>query len=253
MKIKEFLKSIEGLAANTTRNYRATLWQLHSTIAGDEPTKEEIYRFLKMYAPSSLHRHRAAIKVYLEYMGIAWPFTRRQFASKRQRIYRYVSPDVVQEIIDAGGDQDEKMFITALFQLGCRISELRSIEQKNLTPSGVRVVTKGGNEYLKLTTKSFNKELSAYAQGKKGKIFPHTYNYYDQLLKRLANKAGRADVSLHMLRHGRAIDLLRKGMALSDLQQFLNHASIATTAIYLQVDHADLAKQLEIADGNVED
>ena len=38
MKIKEFIKSIRGLSDNTKLAYEQTLFLLHDTIAGDEPT-----------------------------------------------------------------------------------------------------------------------------------------------------------------------------------------------------------------------
>lgn len=260
MKIKQFLETIEGLSVNTQKNYEQTLWQINQVIRGDEPTDEDILKFLKRYPPSSLHRHKAAIKAYVEFRdkelkdkgekGWPWPFTRRQFAAKRQRIPRYVSPQVVQEIINAGETEDETMFVETLFQLGCRISELMSIDEKKITAAGVQVITKGGDEYLKLTTKEFNQTLRAYALKKKGRVFPRTYSYYDQLLKRLAEKAGHSDVTLHMIRHGRAVDLLRKGMQLTDVQQFLHHKSITTTAIYLQITGGELAEQLERVEAN---
>jgi integrase/recombinase XerD len=252
MDIRGFLKTIEGLADNTQRCYEQSLWQLNTVIKDKEPTTDEIYAFLKNYGASTLQRHKAAIKAYWEYRWpeAKWPFTRRHFAQKRQRVPRYISTETVQEIMDAGENEDEKMFVETLFQLGCRISELMSIEDHNLTPAGVRVITKGGNENLKLTTKEFNQKLQTYANKKHGKLFPKPYTYFDQLLKRMAAKAGHSGVSCHMLRHGRAVDLLRKGMKISDLQQFLGHASIMTTAIYLQITGGELAKQLEKVEAN---
>ncbi|KKK83797.1 hypothetical protein LCGC14_2789780 [marine sediment metagenome] len=252
MKIKEFLKSIEGLSVNTVKTYEQTLWQLHSTIKGDEPTTEDIYSFLVKYQASSLHRHQAAIKAYLEFTQgpNTWPFNSRQFRRKKQRILRYVSPEAIKDILDATENADHRMFVKTLFLLGCRISELMSIKIPKITSAGVHVVTKGGNEYIKVTTKDFNTELKAYAKNKKGNIFPHTYSYYDQLFKKLAKAAGHAEVTLHMLRHGRAIDLLRKGMKPTDLQQFLGHVSFNTTAIYLQIDAQDLGAELEKVEKN---
>ncbi len=253
MKITEFLASIEGMSENTKRSYEQSLWQLHSRTDGDEPTEEEIMSFLKKYKPSSLHRHRAALKAYWEFThpkNEPWPFDRRQFAAKKQRIPRYQTPQTVQDIINKTDDPDDKMFLRTLFNLGCRISELMSITEDRISDRGVRVVTKGGNEYLKVTTAGFAKELRQYAKGKPERIFPRTYTYYDRLLKRLAKEAGHPNITLHQIRHARAIDLLRKGMQLTDVQQFLGHASINTTAIYLQITGGDLAKQLEKAESN---
>ncbi len=244
VRIREFLKSIEGLSANTKRVYEQSLWQLQSRIKGDEPTPDEILSFLKSYQISSLHRHKAAIKAYLEFKGEGWPFTRRQFQSRRRHIPRYVTTDVVEEIAKTTQNEDDYMFVTTLFTLGCRISELMGIRGEDITPAGVRLLTKGGSQHLKPITRDFYQVLSKYA-GKRSKVFPESYSYYYLRLKGLATGIGHPEVTPHILRHARAVDLLRKGMSLPFVQQFLGHASINTTAIYLEITGGELAKELE--------
>lgn len=252
MKIKEFLTTIEGLAINTRNSYEQTLWQLHSSIKGEEPTPKEVYNFLHRYEASSLHRHKAAIKAYLEYTkpGQPWPFTRRQFASPRRHIPRYVSAGVVEEIASVATNEDDRMFVLTLFTLGCRIRELMGIEAGDIIQAGVTVLTKGGNKRLKPVTREFYRILAAYIKGKKGKLFPLSYNCYYIKLRELAMKVGHPEVTPHMLRHARAVDLLMKGMPLPFVQQFLGHASIATTAIYTEITGGELSQQLEKVEAN---
>ena len=247
MKIAEFLKSIAGLSINTLRNYESTLWLVNGFIAGTEPTEDDIKEFLNPYPTSSLHRHKAAIKAYLEFTnpGKPWPFTRRQFAGRRQRVPRYIKPEAIESIANAGEGEDDYMLVKTLFELGCRISELMAIEDRMITETGIAVVTKGGDEKLKIITKEFYPVLKKYAKGKKKRVFPRPYSYYHSRLKLMGEKAGYPDVSLHMIRHSRAVDLLNKGLKPSYLQQFLGHASFNTTAVYLQVDSGDLLKQVE--------
>lgn len=109
-----------------------------------------------------------------------------------------------------------------------------------VTDNGVAVKTKGGATKLKIFTKDFRDVFIRYAKHKRGKIFPMSYNYYYTLLKRLGKEVGQPKLAPHMLRHARAIDLLRKGMQLSDVQQFLGHANINTTARYLLITGGDL-------------
>lgn len=47
----------------------------------------------------------------------------------------------------------------------------------------------------------------------------------------------------HVLRHSRAIEMIRAGVPLTLIQQLLGHASLTTTAIYLQVFQGE-AKQI---------
>lgn len=251
MKIKAFINSVQGLAENTRTAYEQTLWQLDSMMKTPEPTKADIYSFLSRYNASSLHRHKAAIKAYLEFThpDDAWPFNRRQFTPRREEVLRYVQVEVVMQLIDVAENEDDRMFVLTLFMLGCRISELMGVEEKDINPAGVKVLAKGNTFRLKVVTKDFYPQLAGYSRGKKGRIFPQVYNYYYKLLKSLGAKVGHPDISPHMLRHARAVDLLKKKMSLAFVQQFLGHANINTTAKYLLVTGGELGDILEEVEG----
>lgn len=252
MNIKGFLNSIQGLSANTRIAYEQTLWQLHSHIKGVEPTNDEIYAFLSKYGANSLHRHKAAIKAYLEFTrpGEAWPFSHRRFTPRREEVLRYVAPAVVEEMIDATDNENDRMFLMTLFALGCRIHELMGIEGKDISPAGIKVLTKGGKYRLKVITRDFYPKISAYATGKNGRLFSRPYTYYYKTMKKLGATVGHPEVSPHMLRHARAVDLLRKGMQLAFVQQFLGHANINTTAKYLLITGGELGDVLEQVETN---
>lgn len=49
----------------------------------------------------------------------------------------------------------------------------------------------------------------------------------------------------HVLRHTRAIELLRSGVPVSAVQQLLGHSDISTTAIYLQFSGVELKRLLQ--------
>jgi len=252
VQIEEFMPTIRGLSDNTRRAYSQTLWQLDSFIKGDEPTENEIQKFLIGFNAATLYRYKAGIKAYWDwrFKGKEWPFNRRSFLAPRKKLPRYVNPSVVYEMVDLAVNPDDAMFIRTLFMMGCRIHELMSFENDMVTDTGVAVKTKGGDTKLKVFTKDFRDVFLRYTKGKRGRIFPMSYNYYYTLMKRLGKQVKHPEIAPHMLRHARAIDLLRKGMQLSDVQQFLGHANINTTAIYLMITGGDLAKQLEEVEGN---
>jgi site-specific recombinase XerD len=252
MKIEQFLQSIRGLSDHTRRAYNITLCLLEEDLTGEEPTANDIQKFLNKYNASSLHRHKAAIKAYWEFRfkGEEWPFNRRSFLAPRQRVPRYVNPKVVQKMIDLAEDPDDAMFVRTLFMMGCRIQEIRDFENDGITDTGIIVKVKGGSTKLKIFTKDFRDVFVRYAKKKRGRIFPRSYTYYNNLIKRLGKEVDHPEISLHMLRHSRAVDLLRKGMKLSEVQQFLGHANINTTAIYLMITGGELAEQLEKVEGN---
>jgi site-specific recombinase XerD len=256
MKIKEFLKSINGLSENTRKSYEQTLYQLHRAIDGEEPTAKGIEQFLSKYKTVSLHRHKAAIKTYWEWRWknsnppISWPFGRHEFTAFKRDIPRYFPPERVDELMSTLNDKNDTMAIKTLFQLGARISEMMAITWENITPVGVKVFGKGGKIALIPTTKDFNKELVKFAGKKRGKIFNKPYSYYYKLLKNAGAAIGVPDISPHMLRHARAVDLIRKKMPMVQVQQFLRHANFNTTAIYLEITGGELVDQLEIAESN---
>lgn len=244
MEINDFLKTINGLSEHTQLAYRQTLWQLHQVSKGDEPTDADIQKFLSKYKSTSLHRHKAAIKAYLEYQGRPWPFTKRQFRVSRLKIPRAIKPDKVEEIARQG-NEDDYMFVITLFNLGCRISELMGITQDDITDSGVIITGKGGHHALIPVTKDFIAILKKYARKKGKNIFPEKYSFYYQRLKNLGEKAGVPELHPHILRHTRAVDLLNKKMELPYVQQFLRHANINTTARYLMITGGELGNVLE--------
>jgi len=250
MKIREFINSIRGLSENTIRVYEQSLYQLAAHVSGEEPTPDEIRHFLSKYQTSSMHRHKAAIKTYLEWQGKAWPFGRREFPVRRRDIPRYISPEKVEKLAAAGEDKHDEMFVKALFQLGARISELMNITDTGISPSGIKLKTKGGHHKIRPITKEFYQELARYVGKRKGRIFNKPYAHYYKQLKKMGAIAGVPEVSPHMLRHSRAVDLLRKGMSPVFVQQFLGHANFNTTAIYLEITGGELANELERVESN---
>ncbi len=67
---------------------------------------------------------------------------------------------------------------------------------------------------------------------------PLSARYLQQLVKRLARKAGIEEperVTPHVFRHTCATELLREGWDLREVQTFLGHENVVTTQIYLHV------------------
>jgi integrase/recombinase XerD len=250
MQIPEFLNTIGGLSENTRKAYEQTLYQYDAEYNGEEPTPNGMQKFLNRYSPSSLQRHKAALKAYWEWFcpDKTWPFTRRSFLAPREQKLRYLKAEVVMKMIDNAKNEDDRMFLFTLFMTGCRIHEVKLIDQESLTDAGVVVKTKGGKTRLKYLTKDVMVKLRKYAKGKRSFIFPLSYGYYNKLLKTAGKAVGHPEITLHMIRHSRAVDLRKKGATLEFVQQFLGHASITTTAIYLQVGSDEINDELEKLD-----
>jgi len=60
-------------------------------------------------------------------------------------------------------------------------------------------------------------------------------------------------VTLHTLRHSRAVHLLQAGMNLTEVQKFLGHKDIASTMVYVHVVEDDvMQKAVRLTDGEPE-
>jgi len=83
------------------------------------------------------------------------------------------------------------------------------------------------NEYLRFI--SLHPEL-------KGKIFKLNRSNFYKVFYKLARDAGIPDhlAHPHILRHTRAVELVRAGIPITVVQQLLGHATLNTTAIYLR-------------------
>lgn len=241
MQIKQFLESIKGLSDNTHRAYEQTLQQLDSSIKVEEPTQQDILKFLKHYQASSLNRHKTVIKAYLKFKGKTWPFTTQQFSPTKKKMPPYVAPDVVKKIIETTDNKDDRMFISTLFTLGCTINELMGIERKDISRSIVMMYAKGATTRQKPIVEDFYKTITKYARKKRGKIFPRPYSYYYLRLRALAKEAGFTDVTSLMIKNARVVDLLNKGMTPPFIQKFFGDASMKTIAILLSISSDTLS------------
>jgi integrase/recombinase XerD len=147
----------------------------------------------------------------------------------------------------------DKAMLEVLYATGVRVSELISLELKdlNLEVGFIRSFGKGGKErvvplgevaqsYLKLYLEQSrprlanNRSLSALFISRRKTAM--TRQAFWKILKQYALKANiSVAVSPHTLRHAFATHLLERGADLRSVQQMLGHSDISTTQIYTHV------------------
>lgn len=155
------------------------------------------------------------------------------------------------DLTKPNGIRDRAM-LEVMYASGLRVSELLSIEKKNLSIEKklIRIFGKGAKErYVPLSDfaleyliKYLNevRNISPYRNSKYIFInkqgLPLTRQYFWQNIKQYAANAGIiVNVSPHTLRHCFATHLLENGASLRSVQQMLGHSNIATTQIYTHV------------------
>jgi molybdate transport system regulatory protein len=146
-----------------------------------------------------------------------------------------------------------KYWLTYLFLrfTGARLNEVLSINDNtdvDFRNSEVKLVT------LKQKNKTFRivplpnqviSELATYlAQypGEKGKVFKILDCNFRRRFYLIGEKAGLPKnlSHPHILRHTRAIELLRAGVPVTAVQALLGHSSLTTTAIYLRLSGQEI-------------
>lgn len=146
----------------------------------------------------------------------------------------------------------DRAMLEVMYATGLRVSELLTIEKKNLSieKKQIRIFGKGAKERY-VPTSSFALEYlikyinevrneSPYRNSKyifinkEGK--PLSRQAFWQIIKNYALKAGIIEnVTPHTLRHCFATHLLENGADLRSVQEMLGHSDISTTQIYTHV------------------
>ncbi|MFH0831239.1 MAG: tyrosine-type recombinase/integrase [Parcubacteria group bacterium] len=157
----------------------------------------------------------------------------------------------------------DRAIIEALFSSGLRISELTSLNVRQVparfsttTPTEITVSGKGGRVRPIYLSPRAMQWIKNYLD-KRGDDDPALFIRHNKIrstksrrltvraieaaLEQYSIKAGLPyRVTPHVLRHTFATDLLNKGVDSRTVQEFLGHANLATTQMYLHVTNVKL-------------
>ena len=155
----------------------------------------------------------------------------------------------------------DRAILETFFSTGMRISELVALDRKQISDSlkkdelELSITGKGRKTRTVYFSKRTLRWLSRYLNGRKDDDSALFVNYrapkdasrrltarsIQKRVKKYAVAAGLPqDTTPHVLRHSFATDLLRKGVDIRILQEFLGHSSITATQIYTHVTDKQL-------------
>ncbi|MBE0499437.1 MAG: tyrosine-type recombinase/integrase [Campylobacterales bacterium] len=151
-----------------------------------------------------------------------------------------VSHEHIMEALDVA-DQQERLLVLMLYTLGLRISELSSLELKNIDKEWVRVLGKGNKERELPLLHSTYALIENYRRD-----FPSIKFLFEKNGAKLSENSLRykltslfkkvsLHVTPHMLRHSYATQLLNNSARIADVSELLGHSSMATTQIYTKL------------------
>ena len=272
--INDFLLYLEmdlNYSKNTINTYLNNLNQLNLFIKKDllNINNNDIEKFI-----NSLNIDQRSIKNYLSsyksfynyYIKIGKinenPIDKIDSPKCISKLPTYLTIDEINKFLDIEIKDEfsarNKSLLELLYATGLRISELISLEFKNidLNECIVRVMGKGSKEriiplsdiaikYLKIYVKEYRQKLV------KNEINNYVYlnNHGKKLTRQGVFKIIKKqkeitnidkDISPHTLRHSIATHMLENGADLRIIQEFLGHENISTTQIYTHLSNNKL-------------
>ncbi len=221
-------------------------------ITAGELNKYKMYLSTKRkYSKNSLYLAVKAIRAYFKYKNL--DTANKLTAPKRpKQMPKYLSEDEVKKLIEASSeDPRDYAIISLLAYSGLRVSELCNlkIEDVDFNERVIYVHSgKGDKDRIVVVSPKVIEALQNYLYTRDDDM---EYLFASQrsnqisrvqvfrIVRKYAKKAGiKKEVTPHVLRHTLATTLLRRGVDIRFIQQFLGHSSVATTQIYTHVDDA---------------
>ncbi|MDQ1263512.1 MAG: integrase/recombinase XerC [Campylobacterota bacterium] len=254
-KQKEFLlylEKIRGYSDLTIKSYDETLNEAFTIIEILQEQKQTIFNLmpyrLKISSlnPKTISKKLSAIRSFTEYLndnGYHIILKSDDSVKIAKTLPKPISHEHIMEALSYA-NLEEKVIITILYTLGLRISELCSLEIKNISDEWVRVIGKGHKQrdipLLANTKELLYEYLKTYT--KKRFVFEEkgeklSQNSLRYIIVKVFKRVG-LKVTPHQLRHSYASQLLNQNAPIADVSELLGHSSMATTQIYTKLGNA---------------
>ena len=273
---EDFLRELQfgrGYSTNTVSAYKRDLDYYRNFCKTNRPI-QNFYYFLtkKKLSPRSQARVLSCIRTYLKFLQSRGHSSVEIKHLKLPRLKNKLPHPInlkefsalwkACEENTASLNLRNKLVLAFLYGLGCRVSELVSLNLQgfNETEAWISVIGKGGTQRLLPLPKNLYDLLNVYLNhsrpliGKKESP-PLFFNNKGKRpsrvdiwrwLKAWSLKAGFDEVkNPHSFRHGCATGLLEKGADLRTIQKLLGHLSIQTTQIYTSVSSEKLKEAID--------
>jgi len=221
--------------------------------------------------PSTRNQRLGAIKSFFRFLALQDPTLTEQcqricaIKSKAtdHRVFETLELPEVQAMIDAtdpnhrGGARD-KALLHLMYNTGARVQELVDLSTSDLRldePSQVSLTGKGNKERILPLRHDTIQALQHYLDLRQAKgivhdrlflnargepITRHGINYLVQKYRKKAAKhcpsLGPKRISPHTFRHTTALHLIQSGVDITVVKEWLGHADIRTTSLYVDIN-----------------
>ena len=247
------------LSEDHIRKYRFFLSQ-----SFNRATKEPIKRSTQNY-------YLIALRNFLNYFAergiLSLPAEKIKLVKQKERVIKFLDLEQIEKLLAAPNPESivglrDRAILEVFFSTGLRVSELVALDRRqfvnlqNKKDLELGIVGKGGRprtvyfseralywlkKYLE-ARKDKEKALFISYKGPKNKAGKRlTVRAVELLVKKYAVLAGcPITTTPHTIRHSFATDLLKKGVDVRIVQEFLGHKNISTTQIYTHVTRPQL-------------
>lgn len=220
----------------------------------EELTDKDVERWIRYNteklgnSPVTVNHLIAQLKVMIKWakdMGIDTPvhvsYLQLQPVPDRDTKMSYTRKDIIHAL--AFADLREWLQIALMFDCGLRISELRHLRLENVENRGMNIIGKGSKlRYVMMSERTYERlqyyiereQITDWLFPGRGGDKPISQQQIRRNTAKVFHRAGFKDYHPHMLRHSFAMDLLKEQqVGVRDIQQFLGHAKLDTTEVYL--------------------
>lgn len=172
---------------------------------------------------------------------------------RKQQQIKFLTPEQIQTLLESTGDKRDQAVLQTLVTTGLRVHEFANLPRDHFKPEThpegqtceLPIIGKGNVQRVIFFSPACLKAIFAYQATRKDedsdpRLFPFTIRTAQNIVSRCAREAGLGQVWPHMLRHSFATGLMKKGVSLFAIKEFLGHSSLVTTQQYLHVHNKDL-------------
>ena len=229
---KELGKSLYEI---TTEDFKSKLHFMITVTGSSTSTINQLISAFKIFYVDVCHRE--------------WEEFHVKRPRKEKKLPIVLSLEEVERMISVTNNLKHKAILMLTYSAGLRRMEVLQIKPKDIDSQRmqIRVVQgKGKKDRYTILSQKTLEILRLYYKlerphvflfepnGNKGKALSE--RTLENIVKNSIKKAGiKKEASFHTLRHCFATHLLESGVNIRQIQQFLGHTSLKTTAIYLHV------------------
>lgn len=267
----EYLKVVKKYSSKTIISYQKDIEEFLSFLQENHYQEFEIDKeIVRLYLEqlhhlkkSSIGRHLSSLRSYYNYVlknnKIKYNYFKEVKNPKKEKtLPHYLTKQNTTSIFDNmtvknAYDQRNNAIIELLYASGVRVSELVSIQIKDIdfSNNSIKILGKGSKQRYVIFGAYCEEKLKLYIQDgreelRKNKKTSYLFlnkegeklsdRYVRNIIKKFAleNHLSK-DISPHTFRHTFATDMLNNGADLMTVKELLGHSSLSTTSIYTHI------------------